>query len=71
MFQSHPKADFELGPVLFTYHSTTHDSTGDTHFVLVYGKDSCMPALLHFSAPAVLYPIVATEYAKGYKRTGR
>ena len=53
-----------LGPVLFAYRTTPHASTGETPFVLVYGRDARMPTSLDFSAPTVRYPIVATEYAK-------
>jgi len=31
-----------LGPVLFAYHTTPHSSTGETPFVLVYGRDARM-----------------------------
>ena len=53
-----------LGPVLFAYRTTPHSSTGESPFVLVYGRNARMPTSLDFSAPTVRYPIVATEYAK-------
>jgi len=47
-----------LGPVLFTYRTTPHSSTGEV--VLVYGRDARMPTSQQFSLPTVRYPVVAT-----------
>ena len=52
-----------LGQVLMAYRTTPHLSTEEAPFYLVYGRNVCLPTALNFNAPAVHYPVVATEYA--------
>ena len=53
--------DKQLGPVLFAYHTTSHSSSGETPFYLVYGRDA---SSLSFAAPQVRYPVLETEFAR-------
>ena len=56
--------DKKLGPVLFTYCTTPHSSSGETPFYLVNGRDPNLPSTLSFSVPQVKYPVIETEFGK-------
>ncbi|GAU41162.1 hypothetical protein TSUD_282350, partial [Trifolium subterraneum] len=40
----HPQANEHIPAILWSYHTTTHTSTGETPFKMVYGKDAMIPA---------------------------
>lgn len=52
-----------LGPVLLA-HRTTHTSSGETPFFLMYGRDCRLPTGLHFYVPTVQAPTLESDYAK-------
>ena len=56
--------DTLLGPVLFAYRTTPHDSTGESPFFLMYGRDARLPTALDFYMPPSGCPTVETDYAR-------
>jgi len=54
--------DKVLGAVLFAYRSTPHQSTGETPFYLVYGREPNLPTALNFQLPVTKFPVVETDY---------
>ena len=56
--------DMLLGPVLFAYCTTPHDSTGESPFFLMYGRDARLPTALDFHMPLSGCPTVETDYAR-------
>ena len=53
-----------LGSVLFAYHTTTHSSTSESLFFLVYGRDARIPTSLAFSDPVTEYSVLETDYGR-------
>jgi len=54
--------DTVLGPLLFTYQTTVHSSTGETPFPLLYGRDAKLPTGLNFYFPQPKTPVIYSEY---------
>jgi len=54
--------DKVLGAVLFAYGSTPHQSTGETTFYLVYGREINLPTALNIQLPVIKLPVVETDY---------
>ena len=54
--------DKVLGAVLFAYRSTPHQSTGETPFYLVYGREPNLPTAMNFHVPVTKFPVVETDY---------
>ena len=53
-----------LGPILSAYRTAPQTSTGETPFMLVYGRDTRLPTSLDFYHPCTIPAVVATDYAK-------
>ena len=53
-----------LGPVLLAYRTTPHSSSGETPFILMYGRDCQLPTGLDFYVPPVSLPTITTDYAR-------
>ena len=47
-----------LGPLLFTYRTMVHSSTGETPFFLLYGRDAKLPSALDFHSPRPKTPVI-------------
>ena len=56
--------DVLLGPVLFVYQTTPHDSTGESPFYLMHGRDAKLPTALDFYSPPSGLPTVETDFAR-------
>ena len=51
-----------LGAVLFAYRSTPHQSTDETRFYLVHGREHNFPTALNFQVSMSKFPNVETDY---------
>ena len=51
-----------LGGILFAYMSTPHQSTGETLFFLLYGRQPSLPTALDLTVPMPQFPVVESEY---------
>ena len=56
--------DSLLEPLLFAYRTTSHPSTIETPFFLLYGRDAKMPTALNFYSPRPKTPVIYSEYGK-------
>ena len=56
--------DVLLGPVLFAYRTTLHDSTGESPFFLMHGRNAKPPTALNFYSPPSCLPTVETNFAR-------
>ena len=57
-----------LGGVLFAYRSTPHQSTGETPFYLLYGRQPNLPTALDLTIPMARFPVVESDYGKALAR---